>query len=226
MKVLGRTNEYPRNKNKGLRNFRRRELVHKIPWPIDLSRRNFQLTNYFGERNYSNHSYGSHPGIDIQVRPGTPVVAPETSRLVSVDQDKLRDSSNLSFGREFNLGDIKIYGIGTGLLYTLSHLSWDSIREHMRSARPSDLDFTLEIKKGELIGKVGLWPYSLGPKVLVPSDVYRSFKRGYSHLHFETASYDYDDSPTFIFPEQFTHLNPLLVLQELNVPKPIWRDYR
>ncbi len=226
MKVLGRTREYHRNKNKGLRSFRCRELVHIISWPIDLSRRNFQLASYFGERNYSNPSFRSHPGIDIQVLPGTPVVTPEISRLVSVDKDTLRNSSKIPFWMEFNLGAIKMFGMETGLLYTFGHLSWDSIREDMKSLHPLHVnyldlngDLDLRFGRGEFIGRVGLWPYTLGSKVKVSSDVHRSFKRGYSHLHFETASYDFDDSPTFIIPENFTQFNPLLVLQDLDVPR-------
>lgn len=215
MKILGRTKEYHKFKNKGLRNFEYKELVHKISWPIDLSKRNFQLSNYFNEKSYSIPSYTTHLGIDIQVLPGTPVVALEKSRLVSVNQDTLRDCSNLYLWMKFNLADIRMFGIKTGLLYTLGHLSWDSIHEDMRSVISNDLDYTYEIKKGELIGKVGLWPYTLGPKVKVSNDVYKHFKKGYSHLHFETASYDFEDTPTFIFSEQFTHFNPLLVLKEI-----------
>jgi hypothetical protein len=150
-----------------------KQLKHAARWPISLDTSNIHLACYFGEDNYSSPGGELHNGVDIQVDDGILVNTPSSGKVVKHWFDPMR-----------KLFDVSILS-NSGILYEFCHLETFGARLP-RHTSGFDYNSDFMVRAGDVIGKVGRWPYDLEEHVNIPFDVEDVHGKKYHHLHFGT----------------------------------------
>lgn len=186
-----------------------KHLRFSLTWPIDMNNPEVYLAVYFGER--EDPGNWIHSGVDIQVKPGTPVKASQGGKVIFTA--KVRGMENLT--------EVYIYS-SDGLLYAYAHMDSERLSEKIKSRLDASLDFNTDVtvEAGEVIGEVGEWPFLLDkshpyPNRKIPPAVEQVYGKEFHHLHFEIRYVPIKDIPSFLLISSGWEVNPLLLLNHL-----------
>lgn len=172
-KLLGDVERYLKKTEEGklpkvLERFR-----HTIPFPIGPRTPYIHLANFYGKNFYSKR----HDGIDIQAKQRTPVISPEKSRAIYFE---ISDS-------HIGLASVLLYSDESHILYFFIHLQESSIPRKISEMEGLQIRSKVSVEQGEMIGRVGRWPFPNNYQDEISPDVIKKFGNSYHHLHIDTS---------------------------------------
>lgn len=210
--LIGHIDSYLTECNKGNLPEEILSLSHSVNWPLDLTTARIHIAAFHEKKEFFSSAEGSlHNGMDIQVPAGTPVFAPEESRVIFVN-----DRGIIQI-----LGDVELY-TEKGIVYSIRHLDRWSINERFSLefmfSQSFDPRSSVEVSAGEKLGVVGEWPVNVNKHLTLTKEVEQLYGRTYDHVHLSTYYYpDKGALENTMFYKEKSSFNPLLLLRKLDV---------
>lgn len=175
--LIGNSNQFESRRGRGDLPLELGRFLYTMPWPVDPKSLNLHIACYFDDK--ENYAYPTddvdlHGGVDFQVAEKTEILAPEDARVLYHYSDPR------------GISDVYLLGEYSNVFYGLSHLDPKSLPKKIKNQNDFDLRGDIKVKQGEVVARVGQWPFTLERKTIVLSDVEALYGRTYNHLHFET----------------------------------------